>query len=119
MYTGEHSEPAGPLFERYPRPMRSRLSDPSTSHDAEAQLRKTGAMTESRRMTLETLRDYVRRHATLPTAGELAGRNEERFHEYSRRLPELRDIHHLVENGEKRLCTVRLKRMQTWEPVTP
>lgn len=97
-----------PLFDK----SRSRATDPATSHEAEAFMRRSGKLNEQQRHALKWVRQIP--GLTAREYQEVAVFAAEG--EFRRRLPEL-VMMNLVRRGEARKCRVGLLKSLTWWPV--
>lgn len=96
-------------------PVRARVTDPPTSAEADAALRRRGTLAAGCAETLRALREYVELWGDPPTTAELANGDAALVHLYGRRLPDLRKLGK-VENGAARVCRKTGARAQTWLP---
>lgn len=102
------------ISEVQPRNPIARLSDPSTSHLAAAQVTASGLRDRQAVIVL----DLVRRFAGC-TSAELAARSEGEIDRYvtARRLPELEHLGLVYRAGIKSACRVTGKAALTWWAV--
>jgi hypothetical protein len=101
---------------------RARRTDPSTSHAAAEQVRRTGALRESQIIVRDAVARWPGR--TAVELGRLLDgtpcrevpREDHWWRiEASRRLPELDPVH--VRRGEPRTCSINGNSMATWWPT--
>lgn len=103
-----------PLFADTPR---ARATDPRTSHEAAAAIKRSGALGRQQALVLALVRRFPG-----STAGELAMYQSRADrapfdgwrYRVSRRLPELAPAH--IERGEARECKALGTRQTTWWP---
>lgn len=88
----------------------SRAGDPSSSHDAEAEINRTGQRASQQHRVLAAVRRYPGR-----TSAELARLTGMDRHMVAKRLPELEPLH--VQRGDKRQCAANHRPALTWSPI--
>jgi hypothetical protein len=95
---------------------RARTDDPRSSKLAAEDVTESGRADAEAAQVLAALR-----HHPGTTSKELAEYSGLDYHLCARRLPELRDKHHLVEHGASRLCRFGSQRREvlTWLPINP
>jgi len=99
-------------------PPRSRNDDPTTSHQAEKKLRRTGALNAQCERTLAALHLHVSLYGEFPTTWELARGEATMWILYSRRLSDLRNaMPPRVANPSARTCKMKGTRQMVWEPL--
>ena len=90
---------------------RARNTDPETSHQAAAQVERSGKAAMRRSM----LASYVKEHPGL-TNGEIADALPEiGYQETTRRMGEVEKLG-LIRRGEPRVCSVHGTKQATWWP---
>ena len=91
-----------------PSTARARNTDPATSHEAAAQVERSGSAEVDRVRALQAVHQWPG-----STSAELADRIGMDRHAIARRLPELREAGK-VENGDKRACCIKGTAQMTW-----
>ncbi len=114
-YAGRPS--LGPLFDDQ-LPSRSKFTDPSTSREAEDQMRKTGRLPAQAEEVLLMLQSWWQCYGEAVTSAELAKEFAADRYMIARRLPDLKQVEpNLVKQCERRQCRVGKAPAITWQPT--